>query len=61
MAARDNSFREFLLFWSSRPEVRKIWFSLFTPQVGDVFDEILSPQERASTLEQLIELRAVFP
>jgi sulfatase maturation enzyme AslB (radical SAM superfamily) len=61
MAARANSFREFLFFWSSRPEVRKIWFSLFTPQIGDVFDEILSPQERAATLEQLIELRAVFP
>src|SRR5262249_5972889 len=39
MAARAGSFSEFLQFWSSRPEVRKIWFSLFTPQVGEKVDE----------------------
>ena len=61
MAARPNSFREFLSFWSNRSEVRKIWFSLFTPQVGEVVEEILSPQERAATLDELIELRSIFP
>lgn len=61
MAARPDSFPEFLSFWSNRPEVRKIWFSLFTPQAGEVVEEILSPQERAATLSQLIELRTRFP
>jgi organic radical activating enzyme len=61
MAARANSFREFLSFWSDRSEIRKIWFSLFTPQVGEAAEEILSPQERAATLDELIGLRALFP
>jgi organic radical activating enzyme len=61
MAARSNSFREFLSFWSDRSEVSKIWFSLFTPQIGEVTEEILSPQERAATLDELIELRSIFP
>lgn len=61
MAARPNSFRDFLSFWSARSEVSKIWFSLFTPQVGEAVEEILSPQERAATLDELIELRSLFP
>jgi hypothetical protein len=61
MAARANSFREFLSFWSGRSEVRKIWFSLFTPQVGEEVEEILSPQEREAILDDLIELRGLFP
>jgi MoaA/NifB/PqqE/SkfB family radical SAM enzyme len=61
MAARANSFREFLSFWSNRSEVRSIWFSLFTPQVGEVAEEIISPQERAAILDELLELRSLFP
>jgi MoaA/NifB/PqqE/SkfB family radical SAM enzyme len=61
MATRANSFPAFLSFWSARPEVSKIWFSLFTPQVGDVAEEILSPQERAETLDKLSALRAIYP
>lgn len=61
MAARANSFREFLSFWSDRSEVCKIWFSLFTPQIGEVVEEVLSPQERADILDELVELRALFP
>lgn len=54
-------FEEFLSFWSARPEVRKIWFSLFTPQVGEEATEILSPDERADVLEELARLRPLFP
>jgi MoaA/NifB/PqqE/SkfB family radical SAM enzyme len=61
MAVRPDSFQEFLRFWSSRPEVRKIWFSLFTPQVGERAEEILSPEERARVLCQLAGLREDFP
>src|SRR5262249_31762704 len=46
MVARPGSFEEFLSFWSARSEVRKIWFSLFTPQVGEDAEEILSADER---------------
>lgn len=54
-------FEEFLSFWSARPEVRKIWFSLFTPQVGEEATEILLPDERADVLEELVRLRPLFP
>jgi len=60
MAARANSFAEFLSFWSTQPDVRKIWFSLFTPQVGDAAEEVLSPQERSATLDELRRLRTAF-
>ena len=61
MAGRPKYFEEFLSFWSARPEVRKVWFSLFTPQVGATADEILGPEERASVLAELARLRAAFP
>ncbi len=32
---RPGYIEEFLQFWSERTEVEKIWFSLYTPQVGE--------------------------
>lgn len=61
MASHPNAFEEFLSFWSSQPEVRKIWISLFTPQVGADDEETLSPSERAAVLEELARLRPAFP
>jgi sulfatase maturation enzyme AslB (radical SAM superfamily) len=61
MAGRPNYLEEFLSFWSSRPEVRQIWFSLFTPQVGAEGEEILSPQAREEVLGELAGLRPRFP
>src|SRR5262245_39492734 len=60
-AAGANYFEEFLSFWSTRPEVRKIWFSLFTPQVGEEAVEILSADEREAALQELARLRPQFP
>lgn len=61
MARRQGYFEEFLEFWSVRPEVIKIWFSLFTPQQGAVGEEILSPIERAEVISELERLRPLFP
>ena len=61
MTGQANYFEEFLSIWSSRPEVRKIWFSLFTPQVGDNAEEILSFDERDAVLTELAGLRSKFP
>lgn len=61
MLARAKYFEEFLSFWSAKPEVNKIWFSLFTPQVGDELEEILSPPDRETVLEELSRLRPQFP
>ncbi|MGH9843843.1 MAG: radical SAM protein [Blastocatellia bacterium] len=61
MVGRAGYFDEFLSFWSARPEVRKVWFSLFTPQIGAEDDEILTPDERAKALSELAGLRGRFP
>lgn len=61
MTIRDGYFKEFLSFWSARPEVRKIWFSLFTPQKGADQEECLTPEVREKVLAELSSLRDSFP
>lgn len=53
--------REFLKFWTPRPEIHKIWFSLFTPQIGDNLPEILTASQRSQVIDELLELRKEFP
>lgn len=61
MMQRPGYLAEFLAFWTPRPEVKKVWFSLFTPQVGDQMPEILSPEERGRAIAEMLELRTRFP
>jgi len=61
MTGRDQYFEKFLSFWSARPEVKKIWFSIFTPQVGIAAKETLSSTERTEVLTELKDLRERFP
>ena len=60
-ATRAGYYEQFLRFWSARPEVKQIWISLFTPQIGAHDDEILSPQVRATLIDEFISLREIFP
>jgi MoaA/NifB/PqqE/SkfB family radical SAM enzyme len=57
MMKRPGYLKDFLDFWTPRPEIRKVWFSLFTPQVGDNLPEMLSPDERRRVVEELSQLR----
>jgi MoaA/NifB/PqqE/SkfB family radical SAM enzyme len=61
MTGRAGYFEEFLSFWCARPQVKKVWFSLFTPQVGAGGEEILSPEDRTQVLAELVGLRRAFP
>jgi organic radical activating enzyme len=61
MARRERSLSEFLAFWTPRPEVKRVWFSLFTPQVGDSLPEILNPAERGRVVGELLKLRREYP
>jgi MoaA/NifB/PqqE/SkfB family radical SAM enzyme len=61
MMKRPGYLAEFLEFWTPRPEIKKVWFSLFTPQVGDQMPEILSPEERARAIADMIRLRKQYP
>ncbi len=38
---RDGYLEEFARFWSARSGVKKIWFSLYTPQEGEISEERL--------------------
>ncbi len=61
MMKRPGYLREFLEFWTPRPEVAKVWFSLFTPQVGDELPEMLTRQERLQAIADMAALRRSFP
>jgi len=60
-AKRAGYYEEFLDFWSSRKEVRQIWMSIFTPQLGADDEEILSPEVREDLITNLTSLRERFP
>jgi MoaA/NifB/PqqE/SkfB family radical SAM enzyme len=61
VSGKPGYLEEFVSFWSGRPEVKKLWFSLFTPQVGADDPEILTPENRLSLLAELAALRPRFP
>jgi MoaA/NifB/PqqE/SkfB family radical SAM enzyme len=61
MMKRPSYLHEFIEFWSARPEVRKIWMSIFTPQIGASGPEILTAEERVLAAEELVRLRRLFP
>jgi MoaA/NifB/PqqE/SkfB family radical SAM enzyme len=61
IAGRPGYLDEFLGFWSGRPEIVKVWFSLFTPQRGAIDPEILTPEQRASVIADLRRLRVAYP
>lgn len=60
MMKRPGYLKEFLEFWTPRPEVNKVWFSLFTPQVGARQPEILEPRERQQAIADMMALRKIF-
>ncbi len=57
---RPGYLSDFCEFWSKHEGVRKIWFSLYTPQAGDESQERLTPQDRAGILAELAHLRNSF-
>jgi sulfatase maturation enzyme AslB (radical SAM superfamily) len=61
MTERPGYLREFMDFWSPRPEIHKVWFSLFTPQVGETSYEILPPEARINVVKELHAMRLIYP
>jgi MoaA/NifB/PqqE/SkfB family radical SAM enzyme len=58
---RQSYLSEFAAFWSERKEIRKIWFSLYTPQEGDESEERLTPEDRKTAVAEIRRLRDSFP
>jgi len=58
---RAGYLEEFLDLWSPKTEVRKIWMSLYTPQIGEESDERLTPADRQRVVADLMALRLRYP
>lgn len=61
MLKRDNYLEEYLAFWNARPEVDHIWVSVYTPQVAEQSDEMLTPEDRKLVARDLPRLRPLYP
>jgi organic radical activating enzyme len=61
IAGRTGYLEEFLRFWSERPQVKRIWISLFTPQRGASGPEILTPAMRKNVIDDLQRLYPDYP
>jgi len=58
---REGYIEEFIRFWSENEDTRQIWMSLYTPQVGEVSEEILTPADREGVVATLMVLRKRYP
>lgn len=61
MLARPGYLDEYAAFWSARPEVNRIWVSIYTPQMGEASREMLTPEDRIALARQLPQLAARHP
>jgi MoaA/NifB/PqqE/SkfB family radical SAM enzyme len=58
---REGYLEDFVKFWSANPNARQLWFSLYTPQIGEQAPEILTPHDREQVIAALMSLRQQYP
>ena len=58
---REGYIEEFVELWSKNPNVRQIWFRLYTPQIGEESDEKLTPADRERVVAALMLMRHRYP
>jgi len=58
---RPGYLREFAAFWSAQQDVKRLWFSLYTPQMGEESAERLLPEDRARVVAEITALHRDFP
>jgi MoaA/NifB/PqqE/SkfB family radical SAM enzyme len=61
MLERAGYLEEYVNFWNARPEVNRIWVSVYTPQMGEQSAEMLTPEDRMSLARQLPPLQRKNP
>ena len=59
-ARRPGYLEEFTRFWSDNPQVKSIWFSLYTPQIGEESPERLTPDDRRVVIVTIEGLAARY-
>lgn len=61
MMERPGYLDEYLAFWTARPEIGRIWLSLYTPQKGEISAERLTPLSRQRLFRELPDLKEKYP
>jgi MoaA/NifB/PqqE/SkfB family radical SAM enzyme len=61
MLQRPGYLDEYLAFWAARPEIERIWLSLYTPQKGEASAERITPASKRRLLAELPALKRKYP
>jgi len=59
--ARPGYVTAFTTFWAANPDVKRIWFSLYTPQVGEDSPERLRREDRELLVSEITALHGLEP
>jgi len=61
MFQRLGYLEEYVKFWNNRPEVNRVWVSVYTPQIGEQSAELLTPENRLTLASELPALAKRYP
>lgn len=61
MLERPGYLGDFMAFWEARPEVNRIWVSLYSPQAGEESAEKLTADDRSKLARELPGLAEQYP
>jgi MoaA/NifB/PqqE/SkfB family radical SAM enzyme len=61
MLERPGYLEDYVSFWNARPEVDRIWVSLYTPQIGEESAEKLTPENRQEIARVLPPMARKYP
>src|SRR5271170_925902 len=61
MLERPGYLEEYVAFWNARPEVNRIWVSVYTPQIGEESAEKLTLENRQEIARVLPPLSRKYP
>jgi MoaA/NifB/PqqE/SkfB family radical SAM enzyme len=61
MMQRPGYLDEYLAFWTARPEIGRVWLSLYTPQKGEISAERLTLVSRERLFGELPRLKQKYP
>jgi hypothetical protein len=59
--SRPGYLADFTKFWAPIDDVKRLWFSLYTPQKGEDSPERLRPEDRQRVVAEILELHAREP
>jgi organic radical activating enzyme len=61
MLQRPGYLEEYVKFWNARPEVNRLWVSVYTPQIGEESPERLVAEDRQILAAELPALAKRYP